>query len=74
MKPILCRIGAHAWRHAFGTFNRYFECQRCGKRRVALGLGGYQPVAWWWLKGLPEPKRTPPNQGSSGVPRARAMQ
>jgi hypothetical protein len=46
---IWCRIGFHRWRHVFGGFNTYHECDRCYGRMVRAGRGGYQPVNTAWL-------------------------
>lgn len=59
LRKFLHRLGLHSWRHTFGEFNRYYTCALCGKRMMLRGVGGYQPIAQWWLDGLNErPKRT----------------
>jgi hypothetical protein len=65
---LLHKLGLHSWRHAFGDFNRYYECKVCGARKVVRGLGGYQPIADWWLAGADQPPPLVPPQGGSGVP------
>ena len=38
----------HKWKLSHGTHNLYYECE-CGRRKVVIGQGGYQPVDWNWL-------------------------
>lgn len=65
---LLHRLGLHRWRYVFGSFNRYYECDLCRQRKVVLGVGGYQPVADWWLAGKDQPPPLVPPQGGSGLP------
>lgn len=74
---LLHRLGLHRWRYVFAmgsaeidgtSFNRYYECDLCGQRKVVLGVGGYQPVADWWLAGKDQPPPIVPPQGGSGLP------
>jgi len=49
IKKLICKIGIHFYKFAWGSHNRYHECKCCHKRNVMLGRGGYQPVNGKWL-------------------------
>lgn len=40
----------HKWKKVKDTgFTSYFECQKCGSRKVHQKSNGYQPIDWNWL-------------------------
>ena len=41
---ILHRLGFHKWKYYKGCFNKYYQCEICGKKIVKVGCGGYQPI------------------------------
>lgn len=50
---ILCQIGLH-WEYEHGagsSIHRYYQCVRCGRRRVKKSRIGHQPIREGWLKG-----------------------
>lgn len=39
----------HRWKYSHGNFNMYYECTKCPRRKIVLGMGGYQPINRDWL-------------------------
>lgn len=68
LSRLLHRIGLHAWRHVWGSHNRYYECRICEARQVRIGQGGYQPVDLDWLNHKPPRPRTPPGKLAPPLP------
>lgn len=39
----------HTWSLKHGTHNKYWECLKCGKRKLELCDDGYQPIKKDWM-------------------------
>ena len=51
IKRFMDRLGLHNWRFVMGSYNRYYECAVCGRRKVDVPAGGgYQPIDRNWLE------------------------
>lgn len=57
IRKFLCRIGIHRWVFIRGNVNKYYECKKCGKRKVEESIYMYSPLDRKWLE-YTDKKRT----------------
>lgn len=50
----LCQNGMHRYKHVKGVVNKYYECNKCGKRKVVENMGVYQPIDRDWINRQPD--------------------
>jgi hypothetical protein len=49
MNNIFCKLNIHFWELIKGNFNKYYQCKKCGKRKVEIGKGEYPKIDQAWL-------------------------